>query len=157
MAQASMHLHYAGPAGDIYVPAACLVAQAGDDLLRGLETLLFLSWDPAAPGPWFARLASFPLAGGAFFVTWERDGQPAQLVARVAPAATRRSLWPIFLRDFLAHPDAYHTEPLDPAAFPERITNYRPDLFPESLLRAALQPLNLPPGHFESAYEEESS
>lgn len=152
-----MHLHHKGPAGDIYVPAARLVAQADDDLLRGLETLLFFSWDPAAPGPWFARLASFPLAGGAAFVTWERDGQPAQLVARLAPAGAKRSLWSIFLRDFLAHPDAYHTDPLDAAALPERITNYRPDLLPESLLRAALQPLNLPPGYFDTAYQEESS
>jgi hypothetical protein len=145
-------------AGSIHVPASPLFAQPDDDLLRGLETLLFFSWDPAAPGPWFARLALFPLSGGAFFVAWERDGQPPQLVARLQPdrrAAAGRVLWSIFLADFFANPDAYRTDPLDAALLPESITNYRPDLLPEEAVSSAIAAWGAPEGYFPRAYVEE--
>lgn len=145
-------------AGTIDIPAAPLFAQADDDLLRGLETLLFFSWDPAAPGPWFARLAIFPLSGGAFFLAWERDGQPPQLVARLTPdrrAGAGRALWPIFLRDFFADPDSYRAERLDTALLPQTITNYRPDLLPAEAVRAAAAAWGAPPAYFDGAYVEE--
>jgi hypothetical protein len=153
-----MSRHHTSDAGAIDVPPPPYYAGAEDDLLRGLETLLFLSWDPAAPGPWFARLAAFPLAGGAYFIAWERDGQPPQLVARLAPdrrAGAGRALWSIFLRDFFANPAAYRAEPLDPALLPQTITNYRPDLIPAETLRAITAAWNAPTTYFDTAYNEE--
>ena len=152
-----MQRHHQSDAGAIDIPATPIFAQPDDDLLRGLETLLFLTWDPSQPGPWFARLAAFPLAGGAFFLTWERDGQPPQLVARLAPdrrAGAGRALWSIFLRDFFANP-AYHAEPLDPALLPQSITNYRPDLLSRAAVRAALAALAATDDYFAAAYDEE--
>src|SRR5690606_4066249 len=158
MTQPAMLRRHHSDAGAIDIPTAPMFARPDDDLLRGLETLLFLSWDPAAPGPWFARLAIFPLSGGAFFVAWERDGQPPPLVSRLAPdrrAAAGRALWSIFLRDFLADPESYRTDPLDPALLPQTITNYRPDLLPEEAVRGAVAPWNAPTGYFDRAYVEE--
>jgi hypothetical protein len=153
-----MQRRHQSAAGAIYVPEAPLFAQPDDDLLRGLETLLFLTWDPAEPGPWFARLAAFPLAGGAFLLAWERDGGAPQLVARLAPARPAPAginIWQIFLRDFLANPAAFHAEPLDAGLLPQTITNYRPDLLTRAAVRAALAALDPPNDYFTAAYEEE--
>lgn len=153
-----MSLHFRDSAGAIFVPPAPLIAQPDDDLLRGLETLLFFAWDPDAPGPWFARLSAFPLVGGAFLLAWERDGQPPQLVARLAPARTAAAgitIWHLFLRDFLSRPAAYHTSALDPQLLPQSISNYRPDLLSAPAIEAALNPLQPPAGYFDAAYTEE--
>jgi hypothetical protein len=158
MTQPAMQRHHQSDAGSIDVPVTPLRAQPDDDLLRGLETLLFLSWDPAAPGPWFARLALFPLAGGAFFATWEHDGRPAQLVARLQPGRRPGAaplLWSFFLSDFFADAGAYRADPLDAASPPQTITNYRPDLLPRDAVRAAVLPWGAPPAYFDSAYVEE--